>query len=192
MKESDFSGGKDGDIMSEYIITKSKKYLDPLNPDNESILIEDIAHALSRICRANAQIPIFFSVAQHSILCCREAIARGLSYKICLACLLHDASESYMADIIRPVKKNLDAYIKIEKCLQDAVYKKFTGTLTEAELKIVSEIDDAMLYWEFFILMEVRLSEEKPIKTTPNFKTEDFSTVEKEFTQLFNTLSEKL
>lgn len=177
--------------MPEYIITHSKKLLDPINPDKDSILIEDIAHALSMICRANGQLPVFFSVAQHSILCCREAMARGLSKKICLACLLHDASESYMADIIRPVKKNLDAYIKIEKKLQDTVYEKFVGTLSESERITVAEIDDAMLYQEFFILMGEKLSEELPIKTHPEFITLDFATVEKEFIMLYNKLSDK-
>lgn len=177
--------------MSEYIITHSKKRLNPINPDSESISIEDIAHALSMICRANGQLPVFFSVAQHSIFCCREAIARGLSNRICLACLLHDASESYMADIIRPVKKNLDAYIKIEKRLQSTVYEKFIGTLTDDELSAVSEIDDAMLFWEFFTLMGERLSEEIPTKTAPKFITEDFSKVEREFIELYNSLSDK-
>ena len=175
--------------MPEYIITYSKQRIDPINPDKDTILIEDIAHALSRICRANGQLPIFYSVAQHSIACCREAIARNLSKKLCLACLMHDASESYMADIIRPVKKNLDSYIKIEKKLQDTIYEKFVGNLTDEERIIVSEIDDAMLYQEFFILMNEKLSEELPIKTKPSFVTLEFTTVEKEFIMLYNKLS---
>lgn len=176
--------------MSEYIITYKKQRIDPIHPDKDAILIEDIAHALSRICRANGQLPIFFSVAQHSILCCNEAIERGYSQKICLACLLHDASESYMADIVRPVKKNLDAYIKIEKNLQDTIYEKFTGNLSEEERIIVSKIDDAMLYQEFFILMGEKISEELPIKTKPSFVTLDFSIIENEFIMLYNKLKE--
>ncbi len=178
--------------MSSHIITYSKQTLDPLNPDKNSILIEDIAHALSMICRANGQFPIFYSVAQHSVACCREAIARNLSPKLCLACLMHDASESYLADIIRPVKKNLNTYITIEKQLQDIIYEKFVGNLTTQERIIVSEIDDAILYHEFFTLMGVELSEKLPIKTAPDFVTLDFNTVEKEFIMLYNKLSGEL
>lgn len=174
--------------MSDYIITYKKQHINPMNPDKDTLLIEDIAHALSRIPRANAQLPIFYSVAQHSLACCNEAIARNLSTKLCLACLMHDASESYMADIIRPVKKNLDAYMKIEKNLQDTIYEKFVGDLSDEERIIVAEIDDAMLYQEFFVLMHEKVLEELPIKTKPEFVTLDFATIEKEFLMMYNRL----
>lgn len=175
--------------MSEYIITYKKQRINPLAPDKNSILIEDIAHALSRICRGNGQLPIFFSVAQHSILCCKEAMARNLSAKLCLACLLHDASESYLADIVRPVKKNLQSYMEIEKTLQELIYEKFVGNLSEAERIIIAEIDDAILYQEFYTLMNEKILEELPIKTKPEFVTLEFATVEKEFLMLYNKLS---
>ena len=38
--------------MSEYITTYTGKHFRPLEPDPQLIKIEDIAHALSMICRA--------------------------------------------------------------------------------------------------------------------------------------------
>ena len=79
--------------MSSYITTYSKLKFNPLTPKVEDISIKDISHALSLMCRANGHFPEFYSVAQHSICCCVEAMERGYGTKVALACLLHDASE---------------------------------------------------------------------------------------------------
>jgi len=80
---------------------------DPIHPDAELLNIADIAHALAMLCRAGGHCKDFYSVGQHSINCAREAEARGLSQKIRLGCLLHDASEAYLSDVTRPVKAEL-------------------------------------------------------------------------------------
>lgn len=64
--------------MSE-IMTYTKKMFDPLHPNAELIDIEDIAHALSMLCRANGHFRSFYSVVQHSINCMKEAKTRGFS-----------------------------------------------------------------------------------------------------------------
>lgn len=87
-----------------YITTYSKIHFTPLAPKKSQILIEDIVHAQSLMTRANGHFPEFYSVAQHSIACGREAIARGYSGRLVLACLIHDGSEAYLSDITRPVK----------------------------------------------------------------------------------------
>lgn len=78
----------------------------PLDPKITEIKTEDIAHALSLICRANGHCSHFYSVAQHSLNCAEEAKIRDYSTRVQLGCLLHDASEAYISDITRPVKKN--------------------------------------------------------------------------------------
>lgn len=40
-----------------------------------------------------------------------------------MGCLLHDASEAYLADITRPVKKSMDEYFVWEERLQKAVFE---------------------------------------------------------------------
>ena len=78
--------------------------------------------------------------------------------------------------------------MKIEKNLQDTIYEKFVGDLSDEERIIVAEIDDAMLYQEFFVLMHEKVLEELPIKTKPEFVTLDFATIEKEFLMMYNRL----
>ena len=70
------------------ITTYTGRHIDPLHPDPDMICIEDIAHALSLICRGNGQVKTFFSVGQHCINCAREALARGYSRRVAFACLL--------------------------------------------------------------------------------------------------------
>jgi len=91
----------------EHITTYTGEDFKPLSPDAKQIHIEDIAHALSLMCRANGHFVRFYSIAQHSINCAIEAKARGLSVKVQTACLLHDGSEAYLLDITRPVKEHL-------------------------------------------------------------------------------------
>ena len=83
-------------------------FLDPYDMKPEEINIHDIAHSLSLMTRANGHIRYFFSVAQHAVNCALEAGSRGLSRRIRLACLLHDAAESYISDVTRPVKHRLE------------------------------------------------------------------------------------
>ena len=59
------------------IHTFSGKKIDPCAPDSAALSVEDIAHALSLICRAGGHFPQFYSVCQHSVACAREAAARG-------------------------------------------------------------------------------------------------------------------
>ena len=97
-----------------YITTFTGKHFDPIHPVPEKIDMKDIAHALSLICRANGHTRFFYSVAQHSIACCKEAKTRGLSNHIQLGCLLHDSCETYMSNVTRPIKAKLTEYLKLE------------------------------------------------------------------------------
>lgn len=164
---------------------------DPVNPDPDLIDIVDIAHALSMLCRANGHFRSFYSVGQHSINCMREAKARGYSEKVQLACLLHDASEAYLSDVTRPVKKELSRYLEIEKPLQEAIWGKYLEeTVTQEEYDLVFEIDDAVLYHEFVVLMDTRLTEDEPVLVSiPEFAFNGFEKCEKEFLQVFQRLT---
>ena len=73
--------------------TFSGRRFDPLMMTPEDVVLEDIAHALSLLCRGGGQLKYFYSVGQHCINCMKEAEARGWSPRMQLACLLHDASE---------------------------------------------------------------------------------------------------
>jgi len=157
--------------------------MDPLDATPDQIDEQDIAHALSLLCRANGHFPHFYSVAQHSLNCMREAVVRGYSTRVQLGCLLHDASEAYLSDITRPIKPHLTGYFEIEEKLQEQIFNKWiTPALTEEERKLIFEIDDAMLYHEFFKLTGKALFETAPTLTSsPTLCFVDFGEIENKF-----------
>lgn len=179
--------------MENGITTYSKIEFDTLNPKSEDIRIEDIAHALSLMTRANGHFPEFFSVAQHCIQCCREAQARNYTPQVAMACLLHDASEAYLSDITRPVKKNMTMYLQIEEQLQNMIYEKYLGELPEGEAEnLISNIDDALLYFEFAHFMDMQIYPSEPLLVSnPSFELQPMKEVEAEFLELFYQLQEE-
>ena len=172
----------------KHIVTFMGEEFTPLDPDIDQIHIEDIAHSLSLLCRANGHIDYFFSIAQHSINCASEAKARGYSARVQLICLIHDASEAYISDITRPVKYYLTEYKTIEKHLQDVIYTRFLGeVLPEDELTLMDQIDNDMLLNEFFVLTKKnRPGEKKPnLLSTPSFEYRAQAEVETEFLKVY-------
>ena len=103
-----------------WISTYSKKpfYFDKINPD--AILIEDIAHALSNICRFSGHSPHHYSVAQHSVL-----VSRLCSKREALAGLLHDATEAYIGDMVTPLKRLIPEFEAYEDKLYQFISAKF-------------------------------------------------------------------
>ncbi len=179
--------------MGTYITTYTGEHFEPTNPDPEAIQIEDIAHALSLICRGNGHVKTFWSVGQHSINCAKEAWARGLSNRIALACLLHDASECYMSDIPRPFKKELPEYQALEERLLGMIYEKFLGSpLTPEEQAQLKEIDDAMLWYDLKNLLdETQFGEVPKLNINLDYSVRPFQDVEKEYLILFYGFSGK-
>lgn len=134
----------------EAICTYTNVIMYPLDPRESDFKIEDIAHALSLMTRANGHLQSFYSVAQHCINCSLEGEKRGYSHRLNLALLLHDASEAYLSDLTRPVKTSLNDYNEIERRLQMVLFRALgVGTLSSEDEKLISVIDDDMLYYEF-------------------------------------------
>lgn len=122
----------------DWMQTSSGRQFWPLDPRPEEIHIEDIAHALGMLCRYGGQCLRFYSVAEHCVLMARAAPAE---YK--LAALLHDASEAYLSDVIRPIKPHLSNYLEIEARLERAIAERFGLTWPmPAEVK---RLDTAIL-----------------------------------------------
>lgn len=179
--------------MPDHITTYSGTHFFPVSPEADKVHIEDIAHALSLICRGNGQVQTFFSVGQHCINCALEAEARGYSKRMALACLLHDASESYMSDVPRPFKKYLKEYIQLENQLLDVIYTKYLGSpLTPEEEQILKQIDDDMLYFDMRELLREPTNEPEPeMKIKISHKVRPFEEVEQQYLELFSRFSEK-
>lgn len=169
-----------------YITTVTGKHFDPIEPDKELIDLFDIAHALSLLCRGNGHTKIFYSVAQHCISCALEAQACGYSREIVLGCLLHDASEAYLSDVTRPVKKDLPYYLEVEEKLQNVLWEHFIGRqLTEEERKQIFAIDDQILSAEFQQVMYRPINEDyKLLKRELNCEYENPEQVRERFIRM--------
>ena len=176
--------------MREKIRTFSGIHMSPADPRPEEICIEDIAHALSLMTRANGHFPVFYSVAQHSLDCAAMAQAEGRSSREVLACLLHDASEAYLSDITRPVKGCLPEYRRIEQVLQEMIYEKYLiAPPTERAREIVKRMDDTCLYYEFEHFTGEELFDVAPQATVlPEYRECPMREVEKKFLALFEKL----
>lgn len=181
-------------LNPDNILTYTGIVMNPAHPKESDINIKDIAHCLSFMCRANGHINHFFSVGQHSVNCFKEAQIRKYPLKLQLALLLHDGSEAYLADITRPVKRNLNHYLEIEDGLQKTIYKKFgIKDLTDREQLLINEIDNVMLYHEFINLAGVKIYTNAPkIVGNYSFKEENFKDVENAFLKIFEQLCDKI
>lgn len=126
---------------SDWIQTYSGGRICSLDPLINEISIVDIAHALSNNCRFTGHTIFHYSVAQHCVLCCLYA-----PEEFKLECLLHDASEAYLADLARPVKRVLTEYVKYERILEETLARKFK--LKYPFPNLVKEIDNRMLETE--------------------------------------------
>lgn len=174
-----------------YITTYTGKHFYPTAPDAEQIDIRDIAHALSLICRGNGHVKTFFSVGQHCLACAKEAVSRGYSPRIVLACLLHDAGEAYLSDVPRPFKKSLPEYKNAEDKLLDLIYEKYLGSpLTPEEASAVKSVDDDLLYYDLKELLNDCPSREAPqLYHSLDYTVLPFETVEQSYLSFFQKYS---
>jgi hypothetical protein len=140
-----------------WIRTYSGSWFEPLNPDPAAIDIRDIAHSLANQCRWTGHTRLFFSTAQHCIIVSRiveeklTAAGRTRAYvrQRSLEGLMHDASEAFLSDIARPIKRHPDFgpfYKTAEDRLQAAVSDRFG--LAWPHNEVVLEADDACMWAE--------------------------------------------
>lgn len=110
------------DRTGAWIQTYSGVAFYPLDPRPEEILIEDIAHALAMQCRFTGHVKRFYSVAEHSV-----HVSRLCPAEFALWGLLHDASEAYLCDVARPVKRmpGMEGYRAAEAKLMDNITARF-------------------------------------------------------------------
>ena len=144
-----FHGGFDKEAA--WIQTHSGRRFNPTKPNPNAIVLQDIAHSLSMQCRFTGHCKYFYSVAQHSVL-----VSYICDSQDALWGLLHDASEAYLIDVPRPLKKSgkFEAYIEFEKTMQEAICKRFGLPLDEPPS--VKKADTRLLSTEARELMSPR------------------------------------
>ena len=153
-----------------WIQTYSGRRFNPTNPNPEGIVIQDIAHSLSMQCRFSGHSKKFYSVGQHSVL-----VSHICNQEDALWGLMHDASEAYLVDIPRPLKRSgkFEAYRDMENVMMKAICKRFG--LPEKEPPSVKIADTILLATEARDLMiPLRSDWVQPVEPLP-FKIESWS-----------------
>lgn len=133
--------------MSQWIETVSGKQFHILCPQTADVDIEDIAHALSHLCRFTGHCKVFYSVAQHCVLASRYCPEEPLW------ALLHDAAEAYLGDVSRPLKQALPEYSELEQKVQRVIFDRFG--LYWPMPSWIKEVDNRMLATERRDLMSI-------------------------------------
>lgn len=140
------------DLSNAWLQTASGEKVSVLDPQEDEIKIEDIATALSKQCRYNGHCNQFYSVAQHCVLgvdfIYQYYTDLGPEKQKALAkyFLLHDASEAYLGDMIKPVKVVCRGFQEIEDKFETVIARKFNLNLSL--YKEMKWVDRFMLSWE--------------------------------------------
>lgn len=118
------------------------------DPQPDDIKIEDIASALSKICRYTGHCNKFYSVAQHSVM-----VSQLVPFRLAMAGLLHDATEAYIGDMSRPLKQLVreragDVMRDLENGLHKAISGKFNIYLTDEDISFIKWADNTALATE--------------------------------------------
>lgn len=127
--------------QNPFIQTYTGKKFHFLSPSQDEICIEDIAHALSNLCRFGGHTRQFYSVAEHS-----RYVSMVVPPEYALEGLLHDATEAYLVDIPKPIKGFLGNYEEMEQNIYLAIAEKF-GLAKELP-QAVKDADVRMLFTE--------------------------------------------
>jgi hypothetical protein len=135
--------------------TGNRIYLGDIDENDINIL--DITQRISRINRWNCATKINWTVGQHSLMAYEiaELLQIGLTVRekgaLKIACIMHDFTEAYIGDLIRPVKKILGGKIEsIEGEIWQTIKKAFgvSKVITEDIEKKCKMIDDICCWIE--------------------------------------------
>ncbi len=133
-------------IRGGWMQTYSGRRFYPLDPRPDEIEPEDIAHALSLLCRFGGHVDRFYSVAEHCVL-----MSQAVAPEHALAALLHDATEAYVVDVPAPLKRCLSDYLEIEGGVWLAITSRFG--VSRRLPREVMEADQRILLTERAALM---------------------------------------
>jgi hypothetical protein len=127
-----------GDFMQTY----TARQFWPLDARPDEVHIEDVAHSLSLQCRYAGHCKRFYSVAEHSVLIANWIWWHG-SAADALCGLLHDATEAYLVDMPRPVKRSMHEYRLHEAALWKVIAERYG--LPEIMPDVVHEADNRII-----------------------------------------------
>lgn len=116
-------------IVNQFITTRNGRFFFD-NLEQNKIDFDDIAWSLSMQCRYNGHVNRFYSVADH----CNKIVEHILEdktlsdddqFNAARLALLHDATEAYIGDMVKPLKIIMPEFIAYENRLFDHIVKEF-------------------------------------------------------------------
>ena len=128
-------------LTSNWLQIYTGLIIDVANPRPEDICAEDIAHALSNLCRYGGHTPRWYSVAAHSVAMANYVFkVRGVQWRgrDVAENLLHDASEAYLGDVISPVRRQYQLMTEEEgspgcegarDCMVERLHRKWSEAI---------------------------------------------------------------
>lgn len=120
-------GVKDIASVKRVIETSTGVFVDPIDPDPDSLKLEDMANALSRVCRFTGHANRHYSVAEHSLLVADYLEHAGYGDEVIYTGLMHDTTEAYIPDLAAPLKHSDwgAPFIEAEDRLMSVIAERF-------------------------------------------------------------------
>lgn len=120
------------------------------DPHPDDVRIKDISHALSMICRFGGHTLEYYSVAQHCVHCTEVIAQREPDNALLqLHTLLHDSSEAFLGDVVRPLKLSLSGYVELEARTMEVIYEALRlPSPTEEDHATIKRVDNELLMTE--------------------------------------------
>lgn len=116
-------------------------------PEESDVTIEDIASALSNVCRFSGHLPRFYSIAQHLV-----NTSRIVPVEFSFDGLMHDTAEAFTNDLPTPLKWALPIFKELEHKIESAMAEKFGFTFPYHPS--IKEADTIMLMLEKYYVKE--------------------------------------
>lgn len=134
-------------FRGDWMQTFTGRQFYPMDPHPNDVDPLDIAHALALLCRYNGHVTRFYSVAEHCVLMSQTFTDPALA----LWALLHDATEAYVGDMIRPLKRSMPDYRAAEDRVMRAIAARFG--IADSMPAEVKDADNRILLTERDVLM---------------------------------------
>ena len=104
-----------------WTMTVNKTRFNLMDPDHTMVYIGDILHGMAIQNRFYGQTIRPYSIAEHLVRCCDQAVIEGYSDSKQLAILIHDFSETWYGDVASPIKAMLGERYKQYECLAEKI-----------------------------------------------------------------------
>lgn len=152
------------------LITFSGREVDLLRPSADQVDLVDVAWSLAHQGRYLGHTRVHYSVGQHSLAMARAAAAEGYGADVVAWCLLHDAAEAYLGDLVWPVTASgLGGDVRELEHRWSRVIVEACG-LSWPEPPEVKELDLECIEAEAEILLPPWTSQQAPRRCRPSLR----------------------